>query len=64
MRKLELSRVICFEIAKGRTIRNNRRGVENFWCINFFLKPACLQEFFSKAYDLLVLGTTACRICF
>ena len=46
MRKLELSRVICFEIAKGRTIRNNRRGVENFWCINFFKKPACLQEFF------------------
>ena len=36
MRKLELSRVICFEIAKGQTIRNNRRGVENFWCINFF----------------------------
>ena len=36
MKKLELSRVICFEIAKERTIRNNRRGVENFWCINFF----------------------------
>ena len=36
--------------------------VKNVWCINFFKKPACLQEFFSRAYDLLFFGITACRI--
>ena len=38
--------------------------VKNVWCMNFFKKPACLQEFFSRAYDLLFLGITACRIFF
>ena len=37
-------------------------GVKNFWCMNFFKKPSCLQEFFSRAYDLLFLGITACWI--
>ena len=32
--------------------------------MNFLKKPACLQEFFSRAYDLLFLGITACRIFF
>ena len=36
--------------------------VKNVWCMNFFKKPARLQEFFSRAYDLLLLGITACRI--
>ena len=36
--------------------------VKNVWCMNFFLKPACLQEFFSRAYDLFFLDITACRI--
>ena len=35
--------------------------VKNVWCMNFFKKPACLQEFFSRAYDLLFFGITACR---
>ena len=39
-------------------------GVKNFWWMNFLKKPACLQEFFSRAYDLLFLGITACRIFF
>ena len=30
--------------------------------MNLFQKPACLQEFFSRAYDLLFLGITAYRI--
>ena len=38
--------------------------VKNVWCMNFFKKPACLQEFFSRAYDLLFFGNTACRIFF
>ena len=29
-----------------------------------FSKPACLQKFFSRAYDELLLGITACRIFF
>ena len=29
-----------------------------------FKKPACLQEVFSRAYKLLFLGITACRIYF
>ena len=36
--------------------------MKNVWCMNFLKKPACLQEFFSRAYDLLFLGITACRI--
>ena len=36
--------------------------VKNVWCMNFLKKPACLQEFFSRAYDLLFLGITACMI--
>ena len=36
--------------------------VKNVWCTNFFKKPACLQEFLSRAYDLLLLGITACRV--
>ena len=64
MRKLELSRVICFEIAKGRTIRNNRRGGGKFLLHQFFLKARLSAGIFSRAYDLLVLGITACRIFF
>ena len=36
--------------------------VKNVWCMNFLKEPACLQEFFSRAYDLLFLGITACMI--
>ena len=36
--------------------------VTNVWCMNFLKEPACLQEFFSRAYDLLFLGITACMI--
>ena len=36
--------------------------MKNVWCMNFLKKPACLQEFFSRAYDLLFLGITACMI--
>ena len=36
--------------------------VKNVWCMIFFKKPTCLQEFFSRAYDLLFLDITACRI--
>ena len=38
--------------------------MKNVWCMNFFEKPACLQEFFSRAYELLLLGITACGIFF
>ena len=30
--------------------------------MNLLKEPACLQEFFSRAYDLLFLGITACMI--
>ena len=46
MRKLELSRVICFEIAKGRTIRNNRRGWKIFGASIFFKSPLVCRNFF------------------
>ena len=38
--------------------------MKSFWCKIFFKKPACLLEFFSRTYDLLFLGVTACRIFF
>ena len=38
--------------------------MKSFWCKTFFLKPACLLEFFSRTYDLLFLGVTASRIIF
>ena len=38
--------------------------MKNVWCMNFLKEPACLQEFFSRAYHLLFLGITACMIFF
>ena len=38
--------------------------MKKFCCKNFSKKPACLQESFSRAYNLLFLGITACRIFF
>ena len=38
--------------------------VKKFWCKNFFNKPGCLQESFSRAYNSLFLGITACKIFF
>ena len=38
--------------AKGRTIRYNRRGSKNFSVQAFFLRPTCLQEFFSGTQAL------------
>ena len=37
-----------------------RDGVKNVWCMNYFKESACLQDFFSRAYDLLFLGITTC----
>ena len=37
-------------------------GSENVLVQDFFKEPACLQESFSRAYHLLFLDITACRV--